>query len=96
MTPITMQLALADLPAATGKLDAARLAFGKLEATYPDDPDVLLALGQFAVRAEDFSGARQYLDRAIHAGSCVSAACSMNTRSCCGNLGDQKPWLWRI
>jgi Flp pilus assembly protein TadD len=69
VTSVDTALALADLLATIGKIDAARLAFGKLEAAYPDRPDVLLALGQFAVRLEDFSGARQYLERSIHAGS---------------------------
>jgi Flp pilus assembly protein TadD len=69
LSGLSIRLALADLLAVTGKVNDASVAFGNLEATYPDDTDVLLARGQFAVRMEDFDGARQYLERAIHAGS---------------------------
>jgi Flp pilus assembly protein TadD len=69
VTPVATQLALADLLATIGKVDDARLAYGKLEIAYPDNADVLLALGQFAIRLEDFPGARRFLDRAIRVGT---------------------------
>lgn len=74
LTRVATKLALADLLVTVGKLDAATLAYAKLEAAHPDNPDVLLALGQFAVRVEDFSGARRYLERAIGAGSAPARA----------------------
>ena len=65
---VTARLALADLLTSINKLDEARLEYGRLEATNPEDVDVLVALGQFAVRSDDFGGARLYLERALQAG----------------------------
>lgn len=68
MRPVTARLALADLLTSIGKLDEARLDYVGLEASNPEDVDVLVALGQFAVRSEDFAGSRQYLERALRVG----------------------------
>jgi Flp pilus assembly protein TadD len=65
---VSARLALADLQATIGKLEDARLSYGRLESMHPENADVLHALGQFAGRMEDFQGARQYLDRAIRSG----------------------------
>jgi Flp pilus assembly protein TadD len=65
---VTARLALADLLSSINKLDEARLEYRRLEASSPDDIEVLVALGQFAVRSDDFAGARLYLERAFQAG----------------------------
>jgi Flp pilus assembly protein TadD len=66
---VGVELALADLLLAIGKPDDARLLYGRLEASHPDDNQVLLALGQYALRTEDYPGARRFFERAIQAGS---------------------------
>ena len=66
---VDVQLALADLMLAIGKPDDARLLYGRLEAAQPENHHVLLALGQYAMRTEDYRGARRFFERAIQAGS---------------------------
>lgn len=66
---VDSQLALADLLLAIGKMDNARMLYGQLEARYPGHPAVRLALGQFALRTDDFLGARRFFESAIEGGS---------------------------
>ena len=68
-TTVDTQLALADLLLAIGKPDEARMRYGSLEALYPDDTAVRVALGQFALRTDDFIAARRFFESAIQAGS---------------------------
>jgi tetratricopeptide (TPR) repeat protein len=66
---VDVQLGLADLLLAIGKPDDARSLYGRLEAAHPENNEVLLALGQYAMRTEDYRGARRFFERAIQAGS---------------------------
>ena len=66
---VDSELALADLRLAIGKVDEARLAYRKLEATHPDSLAVRIALGQFASRTEDYVAARRLFESVIDAGA---------------------------
>ena len=66
---VDAQVALADLLLAVGKTDEARAFYGRLEALYPDNPAVRVALGQFAFRTDDLAGARRIFESVINSGS---------------------------
>jgi Flp pilus assembly protein TadD len=66
---VDSELMLADLRLAIGRMDEARVAYRKLEATHPDSLAVRIALGQFASRTEDYVAARRLFESAIDAGA---------------------------
>jgi tetratricopeptide (TPR) repeat protein len=66
---VTVQVALADLLLAIGRMDDARMLYGRLEALHGGSVPVRIALGQFAIRSEDFAGARRFFESALEAGA---------------------------
>lgn len=63
------RLMLADLTAARGKADEARLEYAKLEAEAPGRADLLESIGNLAFDSHDKATAQTYFERAYAAGN---------------------------
>ncbi|MEP6716308.1 MAG: hypothetical protein ABJC09_12095 [Terriglobia bacterium] len=75
LSELDSRLMLADLLAATGKLDRARAEYQQLEQLAPGLPGVDQSLGYFALTAKDFPLAREYFEKAFAAGETDAQMC---------------------